>query len=175
MSPAAIALLIKIAVAAAAVSAAVAGYQWWEGVQEAEGEKRGRAALQAEWDADTKKSQAAALEAARQAAAETLRRLNKQQENQLAQDRLLAQARRDADRAVAAADSLRLRADTYLAAAGCAGSGDSATECIRQAAARIGDALGQCGSIARRVAADADDARARGLKCEADYDALTKP
>jgi hypothetical protein len=42
-----------------------------------------------------------------------------------------------------------------------------------QAAAALADALGRSAAIARRAAADADDARARGLKCEADYDALT--
>jgi hypothetical protein len=116
----------------------------------------------------------ATLEQARLNAAETLRRLNQQQENQRVQDERRARVAADAALAHAAADGLRLRAEGYLEAAGCgATSGDSALACIRAAASRITDALGQCGAIARQVATFADDARERGLACEADYDALT--
>lgn len=140
----------------------------------AEGDRAGAARVQILWDEDRAKSQAQAIENARHAAAETLRRLTAQQENERVQQALLAQARADADRARAAADGLRLRAASYLDAAGCGTlSGDPALTCVRAAAARLGDALGQCGEIARRAAAAADDARARGLLCEADYDALT--
>lgn len=140
----------------------------------AQGLAQGRAEIQQKWDADHATRQAETIEQARLNAAETLRRLNKQQENQRAQDELLARTRRDRDAAVAAVGGLQLRAAAYLDAAGCGTlAGDSAAQCIRQAVAAIGDALGRSGEIARRVAADADEARARGLKCEADYDALT--
>lgn len=159
--------------AALAVFLVVKAYETWRAGVWAEGDRAGAARVQALWDEQDRQRAAQALDAAHRSAAETLRRLNTQQENQRAQDRLLAQVRSDAAGAAAAADGLRLRAASYLAAAGCSTrSGDSALECIRQAVAALGDALGHCGQIARRVAEDADDARARGLKCEADYDSL---
>jgi hypothetical protein len=137
----------------------------------------GRTALQTEKanrEHERREAADATLEEARQNAAETLRRLNAQQENQRVQDAILAKNRADADRARAAADGLRLRAAAYLEAAGCGtATGDSAIACIRTAAAKVADALGQCGAIARAVAADADDARARGQLCERNYDSLT--
>jgi hypothetical protein len=134
----------------------------------------GRGEIRAAWDKDTKARQAQAIEQGRQAAAETLRRLNKQQEDQRAQDQLLARMRGDRDAARSERDGLQLRAAAYLGAAGCSAlSGDSALECVRAAAAKVVDVLGRCSSRLVDVAAAADDARARGLKCEADYDALT--
>lgn len=136
--------------------------------------EEGRAEVRAQWDEDRAHAQAAAAAAALASAKETQRRMDRQQENQHAQDALLARMRRDRDAAVAATDRLQQRAAAYLDAAGCGGlAGDPAAECVRAAAAAIGDALGRSAAIARRAAADADEARARGLKCEADYDALT--
>lgn len=174
---------IAIALAiAAALAGLVAGTTWayerWRGAIEAQafgaGRAIGEAKVQALWDEDRARAQGAALDQAHRSAAETLRRMEKQQENQRAQDRLLADLRRDNLRLADAVGRLQLRAATYLDAAGCGElSGDSAAGCIRQAAAQVADALGRSGDIARRAAADADEARARGLKCEADYDALT--
>ncbi|MGE4243708.1 DUF2514 family protein [Ramlibacter sp.] len=170
-----IAIVLVLIAAAAALVAAIHG--WIDGVRKEgfkEGDRAGAARVQELWDEDRAQAQAQRIADAEASARETLRRLNRQEENQREQDRLLAVARADADRARAAADSLQLRAATYLDAAGCgARSGDSAIACIREAAAAIGDALGQCGEIARGFAAEATEARARGLKCEADYDALT--
>jgi hypothetical protein len=166
--------LLVLALAGAVIGGVTWAYEHWRSSVYQEGDAAGAARIQQLWDDDRAKAQAAAIENARLAAAETLRRLNAQQENQRAQDELLARVRADRDRAVAAADGLRLRAAAYLDAAGCGSlSGDPAVECIRKAAAQIGDALGRSGEIARRAAADADDARARGLKCEADYESLT--
>lgn len=170
-------ILIWIAVAAAAVGL-VAGTMWvyeqWRSSVRAEGDRDGAARIQKLWDEDRATAQMAALEAARLASLETERRLKQQQENQRAQDAALARARSDAVAAHAAADRLQLRASAYLDAAGCGSlAGDSAIACVREAVAAIGDALGRCGAIARRVALDADEARGRGLKCEADYEALT--
>ncbi len=166
--------LAVIAACAAVLYAIVWGYETWRDGKVAEGDRAGAARVQALWDADRAQAQAAALEKRRLDAVETERRLKAQEENQRAQNRQIADARRDAERAAASADGLQLRATAYLDAAGCGGrTGDSAVDCIRQAVAQITDALGSCGRIARQVAADADDARARGLKCEADYDALT--
>lgn len=150
---------------------------WHAGIRaegKAEGLDRGRGEIQALWDADRARAQELQAEQARQSAAETLRRLNKQQENQRAQDALIARMRLDRDAAVAAAGGLQLRASAYLDAAGCGAlSGDSAVECVRKAAAQVVDVLGRCSTRLVDLAAAADDARARGLKCEADYDALT--
>lgn len=166
--------VLVLAVIAAVLGAITWGYEHWRAGVFQEGDTAGAARVQKLWDEDRAKAQAATIEAARAAAQETQRRLEAQEANQRAQDELLARTRADRDRAVAAADGLRLRASAYLDAAGCGNlSGDPALECIRTAAAAIGDALGRSGEIARRAAADADEARARGLKCEADYDALT--
>lgn len=160
--------------AALAVYLVVRGYEAWRSAVWTEGDTAGAARVHNEWAEDRAQAQAAQLERARQASLETVRRLTAQEANQREQNRQLEETRRDAERAQRAADGLQLRAAAYLDAAGCsARSGDSALECIRQAVAQITDALGSCGRIARSVAAEADDARARGLKCEADYDALT--
>lgn len=136
--------------------------------------QEGRDEVQQKWDKDTAERAAAALAEAQANAKETQRRLERQQENQRAQDALVAQLRRDADAADAAVARLRQRTAAYLDAAGCGAlTGDSALECVRAAAAKVGIVLGQCAARHRQLAADADDARARGLKCEADYDALT--
>ena len=169
-----VAIVLVVALCAGVVFAIVTGYELWRDSKLDEGDARGAARIKGLWDADRAQAQATAIEQGRQSAAETLRRLNKHQENQRAQDVLLASARRDRDGAVAAADGLRLRAAAYLDAAGCsARAGDSALECVRAAAAQIGDVLGQCAARHQQLAEAADDARIRGLKCEADYDGLT--
>jgi hypothetical protein len=166
--------LLLAALAIALLFGTVHGYELWRDAKVAEGDRAGAARIQALWDKDTQRRQAAQIELDRQAAAETLRRLTVQQENQRAQDARLAQARRDAAAAHAAADGLQLRATAYLAAAGCGDrTGDSALECVRQAAAKVVDVLGRCAGRLVDLAAAADDARERGLKCEADYDTLT--
>lgn len=166
--------LLVLALGAAVIFGIVRGYEWWRTGKVEEGRLAGRAEIQKKWDDDRARAQAATIEQARLSAAETLRRLNKQQENQRAQDALLASARRDNQRLAGAVDRLQLRASRYLDAAGCGSlTGDSALECVRQAAGQIGIVLGQCAARHRQLAADADDARIRGLKCEADYDSLT--
>lgn len=165
---------LVLALCAGIIFAIVKGYEMWRGAVFKQGDTAGAARVKGQWDAETAQLQAQAIENARLSAAETLRRLTKQQENQRAQDNLLAQSRRDAAAATAAVDGLRLRASAYLTAAGCGSfTGDSAVECVRQAAAQIGVVLGQCAARHQLLAADADDARARGLKCEADYEGLT--
>jgi hypothetical protein len=166
--------MLVLALIGAVIGGITWGYEHWRASVFHQGDTAGAARVQQLWDEDRASAQAQAIENARVAAAETLRRLNAQQENQRAQDELLARTRADRDRAVAAVGGLQLRAASYLDAAGCGSlAGDSAIECVRKAAAAIGNALGRSGEIARRAAADADEARARGLKCEADYDALT--
>lgn len=162
-----------LAVIGAAVASLLAVSALWLHTDRAKQFKAGQQETQGRWEQQTTERLAAAVEDARLSAAETLRRITKQQENQHAQDKLLDQSRRDAAASSAAVERLQLRTSTYLAAAGCASAtGDSAIECIRQAAAHVGVALGQCAAQHQQLAAIADDSRARGLKCEADYDSL---
>lgn len=118
---------------------------------------------------------AAALREAQANARETARRLDRQQENQRAQDAALAAARADAARAGADADRVRAQA-ADAAREWSARLGDSpATSDIEAAGAAIGvcaDLLGRAVARARLLARTADAARAAGLKCAADYDAL---
>lgn len=161
------------AIAAAVIGGIVWSYEQWRDSVFQEGDTAGAARKQAEWDEDRATAQAAALEAARAVSRDAERVLKRQQENQRAQDQLLAQVQRDRDASAAAAVRMQQRAAAYLDAAGCGAlQGDSAIECVRKAAAQVVDVLGRCATRYRQLADSADDARARGLKCETDYDAL---
>lgn len=118
---------------------------------------------------------AAALREAQANAAETARRLKAQQENQRAQDAALARARADAARAAADADRVRAQA-ADAAREWSARLGDSPTaEDLAAAGAAIRvctELRGRAVARAELLARTADAARAAGLKCERDYDAL---
>lgn len=152
-------LLIALLVAAA----------WWkvDRVLEAR-EQRG-------YDRAMAEQTAKALAESQEKAAESARRMEAQGENQRTQDALLAQMRRDRDAAVAVAD--RLREQSARAAREWAGrladsptAGDlaSAADAIRV----LTDVRGRLEHAGADLAAYADTARAAGLKCAADYDAL---
>jgi hypothetical protein len=170
-----IAVVLALIAAAAALVAGING--WIDGIRKdgfQAGDKAGAARVQARWDEDRAQAQAQRIADADAAARETLRRLNRQQENEHAQASHLARVRADRDAARAERDGLQLTASAYLDAAGCGAlRGDSALECVRKAAAQVVDVLGRCTSRHLDLAEAADDARARGLKCEADYDSLT--
>jgi hypothetical protein len=171
-----ITVLLVLALAGAVVGGITWAYEIWRDSVLEEGDDRGAARVQKLWDEDRARAQAEALAQAQAGAKETQRRLDHQQENQRAQDALLARSRADNARLASAVDRLQLRASAYLDAAGCSSlAGDPAVECVRQAAAQVVDVLGRDAARHRQLALDADDARARGLKCEADYDALTSP
>jgi Protein of unknown function (DUF2514) len=162
----------RVWLAFALTVAAAFGAGYWRG------DVSGKAEVQGRWDAERNVLKDAALAEAAANAKETQRRLDRQQENQLAQDRKLAVARADAERNAAAADSLR---DQNAAAARewSAALSDSPTpgECAAAGAA-IGvltDLLGRADRRAGVLASHADSARAAGLKCEADYDSLRLP
>lgn len=161
---------IWIVLALAVAAAFAAGY--WRG------ERAGKADVLAEWNAERAVQLQAAVEEGRANAKETQRRLDKQQENQHAQDRQLAAARADAAAERASADSMRGQAadaarqwrDALL-------NSPSASQLAAAA-----DAIGVCTDLRSRadrraslLAEYADAARIAGLKCEADYDALTRP
>ncbi len=104
------------------------------------------------------------LKEAQASAKETQRRLDKQQENQIVQNKQLAVAKRDAAGARSAADGLQQRIDKLS---------DPATVANCPAVATLGDALSRSTAKYRELASAADLDRAAGLKCEADYDGLT--
>lgn len=105
------------------------------------------------------------LATAQSSAKETIRRLDNQQENQNAQNALLAKTRRDVAGAVSAAGRLQQRIDQLS---------DPATVAKCPAITALGDALRRSAESYRRLAESADLDRAAGLKCEADYDGLAK-
>lgn len=161
--------LYRWAIGAAVIALSALALVAWDSARIKRAEKRGADVVRAEYTA-------AALREAQANAAETARRLKAQQENQRAQDAALAAARADAARAGADADRVRAQA-AAAAREWSARLGDSpATSDIEAAGAAIGvcaDLLGRAVARARLLARTADAARAAGLKCQADYDALT--
>lgn len=159
---------------------ALAGALSLAGVQTVRLAKAETALAQEQRDREAERGAAkdAAIQEAHDNAKESQRRLDRQQENQLAQDRKLAIARADAQRNAAAADQLRDQNAT-AARQWSAALGDSPTQ---RECASAGDAIGVLADVLGRVdrragilASHADAARAAGLKCEADYDALKPP
>lgn len=172
MSPTLLFWLIRGAIVAAALSAIGGGVAWFAHTQR----NVGREEVRAEWAAERQAYTAAALAEAEGNARETKRRLERQQENQRAQDAELARARDDAARNAVAADRLREQ-NAGTARAWRDALGNSATERERTAAADaiglLADVLGRADRRAGLLAAYADAARVAGLKCERDYDALS--
>ncbi len=142
---------------------------------EERGDMRGARRVNAEWSKEREAQKDAALRQAAANAKETLRRLERQKANQDAQDVALAAARADAARAGADADRVRAQA-AEAAREWSARLSDSPTASDSAAAgAAIGvcaDVLGRAIAHARLLASTADAARAAGLKCSADYEAL---
>jgi hypothetical protein len=138
----------------------------------------GRAEIQAEWDQDKAARAAATLADEKLHARETLRRLEVQQRNQDVQNQELARARADAERNRADADGLR---EQNTAAArrwsDALRDSPSGAECTAAGTAIVvqADVLGRSDRTASDLAAYSDAARAAGLKCERDYDALMAP
>lgn len=164
-------LLIRVLLIAAFAAAAVSAYLWWADTIRDEG----RAEVRAEWTAAREIQKDAAIAEAARKAAETERRLKSQQENQRAQDEALAAVRADRDRLAARAE--RLQRDHAAAARDWSSRlADSPTgEDLAAAASAIGvctQLLGRARARAQLLAGYSDTARAHGLKCEADYDAL---
>lgn len=124
----------------------------------------GRAEVQAKWDAK-------AAEDARLAAQETQRRLDAQEENQRAHDKELAQAQADAAVAHAAADRLQRQLAAFVAASRHPAAGSVGTP-AGDPIGVLADVLSRADKRAGILAAYADAARAAGLQCERNYDAL---
>lgn len=161
----------------AAIAAAVWGWiQYGKHAAHERGLAEGRAEIHAQWDKEKLEQDAADMAAAQEHAVESKRRMAKQQENQDAQNQELARARADADRSKRVAEQLRRDHET-AAAQWRSRLADSPTRAdIEAAAGAIGvctDLLGRAVARAGILASYADTARAAGLKCERDYDALT--
>jgi uncharacterized protein DUF2514 len=138
----------------------------------------GRDEIRTEWSASISEQRAAALAQSEANARETQRRLDRQKENQDAQDKQLALARDDARRN--AADAERLRAQAADAArrwSDALSNSPTGEQCAAAGAAILvqADVLGRIDRRAGELASYADAARAAGLKCVADYSALTPP
>lgn len=162
----------RVWLAFALTVAAAFGAGYWRGDVSGKGEVQGR------WDAERNVLKDAALAEAAANAKETQRRLDRQQENQLAQDRKLAVARADAERNAAAADSLREQnattAHQWRAALRDSPTGEQCAT-AGDAIGVLADVLGRADRRAGILAEYADRAREAGLKCQADYDALKPP
>jgi hypothetical protein len=163
---------VKLAILAAAVSAATA----FLGYEVHHQRDIGRAEVQLKWDAAVSDQRAKALAEATANAEETARRLKAQKENQDAQDELLAAAHRDAALNAAGADRLRAQlADTAHRWREALRHSPTVVQCQAAGTAIVlqADVLGRADRRAGELAAYSDAARAAGLKCQADYDALT--
>jgi hypothetical protein len=151
------------------MGAVIGGYTWWRNNIASTAHTAGIAEQKATQDA-------ADLVQAGINAKETQRRLDRQKVNQDEQDKQLAAARADAVRNGGAADQLRdQNADIArrwrdaladpAAGSNCPAAGD--------AIGVLADVLGRADKRAGVLASYADTAHISGLKCEADYDALT--
>lgn len=163
---------IKLAILAALVAAGTAGIAWFVHSQR----DVGRAEVRAEWALEREALKDAALKESEANARETLRRLDRQQENQRVQNQELAAARADADRNRADADRLRTQsADTARQWRDALGNSPTVAVCQAAGAAITvqADVRSRMDGAAGILAEYADAARVAGLKCQRDYSALT--
>jgi membrane glycosyltransferase len=152
------------------IALAVAGLWWKVDRVLAAAEERG-------YERAMQEQTAKALAESQAKAREGFRRLEAQDANQRAQDAEVARMRADRDAAFAAAD--RVRQQSAEAARQWAGRlADSPTAQDLSAAGAAIQLLTDVRSRLERAGADlaahADASRASGLKCERDYDSLTK-
>ena len=167
--------LLALAVLAAA---ALASLWAWGHAREARGDRAGRAAVQAMWDAAELRRAAVAAAAQLAARAEEQRRAAAHQEALDAYEAQLARARADAAIADAAAGRLRQRVAALIRAArGDSGGADPGVAppgpAAQDPAGLLADVLGRCVERVRFLAAAADERGAAGQACERAYDALT--
>lgn len=138
--------------------------------------RAGKAAVRAEWDAAKAAQQQVDLQAGIDNAKETQRRLARQKESQDANTQDLAAALAAAGRNADAADGLRAQladaAQRWRTATGDPAIGEEC-KAAGDAISVLADVLGRADRRAGELAAIADTARAAGLQCERDYDALT--
>lgn len=163
--------LVVIAIAAAvAVIGALVGIKHYGDARY----QAGRDEVQGRWNAQKLVDQARVIAEATTNAKETQRRLSAQKEQDDADEKEKAQLRLAAGRATAAADSMRSDLANFITAGRRAATSRAATEAEREAAydatlRAMEELHRRTDSAAGRFAQAADDARRRGLSCEADY------
>lgn len=144
----------------------------WHG----EGLRKGRAEVQATWDAEKVQLQAAAIKAQQDNATETARRQTEQQEIVRVTEKH-ASVRRDDLAAVDAARSVRDQQLAAVAARGRDAAADPAASDSCKAAAEtsrvLAELLSRAESRSRAVAEFADEAADAGTACQQSYNALT--
>lgn len=162
--------LVLAAILVAGLSACVYGYGRHQ-------REAGRQEVQAKWDADRVIQQQAALKAQADNASETQRRLSAQQEIMNETTAQLNRARADADAARNAGDRLRAQLAAYVASADRGTSSNSTARPPGPPASTpvdlLADMFRSSDEAAGIMAAALDAARAAGLACERQYDALT--
>ena len=159
--------------ALAVILAALSGIAW---KLHHSGYVAGKAEIQQAWDAAVSKQRAQALAEEQANAAESARRIKAQQENDHAQEKLLAAARADASRNAADAD--RLRQQSAAAARGWRDAlNNSPTSTVCQAAGEAlmvsADLQQRADWVAGELAEYSDRARIAGDTCAGAYQALT--
>lgn len=155
-----------------AAAAALAGVAWEIHLQR----EIGRDEIRAEWNKEKLEQARVDLAASEANARETLRRTERQQENQRVQEQELAAAHAAADRNGHESEQLREQnagvAKQWRDALAHPTSG-SVCPAAGDAIGVLADVLGRADRRAGLLAAYADAAHVAGLKCERDYDALT--
>lgn len=137
----------------------------------------GREEIRAEWNTAKAQQTAVDFRQSEKNAAETARRLAQQEENQRAQTKQLQAAKDAADRNARDAERVRQQAATAADqwSHTLRNSPTGAELAAADAAIHVyADLFGRADRAAGELAAYSDTARASGLKCSADYDALTK-
>ena len=164
---------VRLYIYAAVVVAALAGF-WGFGRARY---KAGEANVTAQWTAQREADKTAALTVAANNAKETQRRITKQKENDDAQAAQIARSNADLAAAGAAANRLRQQADSYRTAirraTGNPATGTSSTP-TGNAVDVFADLFGRADKTAGELGAALDRSYAAGLRCERDYDALSK-
>ena len=163
--------------ALALLAAALVAFGWLRGAQHQEqADAVQLAQVHSAWDKERAELGAQALAKAQANAAETARRIAAMQENQHAQDQLLARMRRDRDDALAAADRVRQQsAEAARAWSARLADSPSAADLAAAGAAiqLLTDVRSRLEHAGAELAGYADAAHAAGLQCERDFDALT--
>lgn len=172
-------MLAVISACAFVLYAIVWGYETWRAGKVAEGDRAGAARVQAQWDEADRKRNTETLVRVAEENLESKRRMAKQETNRAQSETERRAALADAR--AARAESLRMSewadAQVRRATAGAAQGADSAPgqqcQTAGSAAGMLADVLKRADDRAGILAEHADRARAAGLQCQRDYEALT--
>lgn len=151
--------------------ALVAFYHW----ADSRGYERADRKWSVEWQKRDAADAALQLQAEQDARAEEQRRVNAAQQVQAHAAQEIEKARTDADTAAAASGQLRDQLAKLQARLGsAAGTASTLAACapVTRAAGVLSDLLKRADQRAGSLAATSDQARIRGLACEAQYDSL---